>query len=185
MEAFDNALDGHMRQFFGPGWRTMCHQSAKVSATALQILYPTLNIGMKRVELIALMEGAGSFVHIGWAEDPERIEGKYPVHFATAVGNGLYDPTFHQLKDAKTRLDLPPHSFFYAEHFLSNAPLDRDGIRWVGLPRTTGMLRVGYKVHVTLQPPVEMEGMMSESTARMHAEAVVSRLQKPYLGASV
>lgn len=178
IEAFDNALSGHMQQSFGPAWRSMCHQSAKVAARALKLLYPALHVEMKRVELLAMMEGAGGFVHIGWADDPERIEGKIPAHFATTVGTGLYDPTFHQLRNSKTPLDLPPQPYFYAERFLADAPTDRHGIQWVALPRSTGMLRVGYKVHPMLEPLIPMEGMMSDSTAQVHAAAVAARLQR-------
>lgn len=180
IEAFDYALDAHMLPAFGPAWRSMCHQSAKVAAKALKLLYPALPVELKRVELLALMEGAGGFVHIGWADDPERIEGKIPAHFATTIGTGLYDPTFHQLRGSKTPLDLPPQPYFYAERFLVDAPTDRQGIQWVGLPRSTGLLRVGYKMHPMLEPLVPMEGVMSDSAAQAHATAVAARYQRIY-----
>lgn len=50
-----------------------------VGKNSLQILLPNI-----KVELVAWMEGAKSFVHVGWIED--KIEGKMPDHFAVSVG---------------------------------------------------------------------------------------------------
>lgn len=176
--AFDRALDGYMSNEIGAAWRGMCHQSAKVSAIALRQLYSHLPVELKRVELVALMEGAGRFVHIGWADDPAQIPGKIPAHFAVSVGSALYDPTFHQLRSVKTPLELPDEPYFYAERFLVAAPMDPDGFRWVGLSRSKGTLRVGYKVHGNEHLNLPRQALMSDSQAHAHAAAVVALVTK-------
>jgi hypothetical protein len=175
LEVFDFLMDRHMSENFGEEWRTMCHQSAKIAALALARLYPKTDIALSRVELIALMEGAPGFVHIGWADDPAAIPGKMPAHFAVKVGTGLYDPTFWQLRFVKTPLNLPSEPYFYVPEFLAKAPLDNDGFRWVGLERPTGMLRIAYKMQSILLPFDTSQGLMSEETAEAHAAAVVLR----------
>lgn len=177
---FDAALATHMHTAFGPAWRSMCHQSAKISTLALKTLFPDLSVELKRVELIAMMEGSPRFVHIGWAEDPNRIDGKFPAHFATAVGTGLYDPTFHQLRNVKTPLTLPDEPFFYAARFLTDAPIDRDGVRWAVWPKGAARLRIGYKVHSELHADLPAGLLISDRKAQAHAAEVVRQV-KPLL----
>lgn len=179
---FDAALARHMHTAFGPSWRTRCHQSAKVSTFALRLLYPEVSVELKQVELVALMAGADRFVHIGWAEDPNRIDGKIPAHFATSVGGGLYDPTFSQLRDVKTPLTLPAEPFFYAARFLTDAPVDSDGFHWAAWEHGSGRLRIGYKVHPELRRELPVGMLMTDQEAEAHAGAVVRQL-RPLLSA--
>lgn len=184
MAIFDAVLASHMHAAFGPAWRSMCHQSAKVSTVALRHLYPGASVELKQVELVALMAGAARFVHIGWAEDPNRIDGKIPAHFAAVIGTGLYDPTFSQLRNVKTPLALPPEPFFYADRFFLDAPLDTDGFRWAAWEAGSGRLRIGYKIHPELHGAVPAGMLMTDEEAEAHAAAVVRQMQ-PRLSAKI
>lgn len=173
VDKFDDALDQYMRQAVGEMWRTKCHQSAKIAAKALARLYPNLYVEMRRVELIARMEGAPRYVHIGWLHDPHKIDGKAPVHFAVAVGQALYDPTLGQLHYAKTPLDIPPEAHFFEPSFFSRPVTAKDGFRWGSAQRPLGLLHVGYKMQPAKVPSEVMRDMMSDEEAREHARKVV------------
>lgn len=174
---FDKVLDKYMLGFAGENWRTMCHQSAKIAAKSLLLLLPNLKIEMRRVELIAKMDGGNSFVHIGWLEDSNKIQGKFPAHFAVAIGSGLYDPTFYQLRFAKTPLDLPDEPFFYFSEFFKT-PKDREGFRWLSERRPTGRLHIAYMMQSTPIPEEEKRKLMSDGIAKKHAKKVSDLFRK-------
>jgi hypothetical protein len=179
IEQFDKVFEQYMFDFAGIKWRTMCHQSAKIAAKSLQLLLPNIKIEMKRVELVAWMEGGKSFVHIGWLQDENIIEGKMPAHFAVIVGNSLYDPTFYQLRLCKTPLDLPEENYFYYPDYFK-LPKDENGFRWVHDKRPSGMLHVAYM----LQPaPLNLseedkKGLLSDNLAKKHANKIADICKK-------
>lgn len=106
IERFDAILDSYMSANLSSlgqaHWRTFCHKSAKIAAFALTELFPAVPIKAHLVELIARMADGKSFVHIGWKEDHDVRPGTYPMHWAVQLGPHLYDPTFAQLKNART-----------------------------------------------------------------------------------
>jgi hypothetical protein len=175
-ELFDRAMDMHLRQAFGPGWRTMCHQSAKIAAKALRLLQPTLPAELRRVELAGYMkETAGDtqrkMVHIGWIDDPRPVRaGDVRAHFAVVIGDGIYDPTFAQLGTRTTPLDLP-EPYFYSPGVLS-APLGFEDFHWGMAERPGGLLCVGYKLQPTPLDATMRQHLMSDSQAKPHARRV-------------
>jgi hypothetical protein len=177
MEKFDQLYEQYMFDFAGSKWRTMCHQSAKIASRSLQLLFPNIKIKMRRVELIAWMEGGKSFVHIGWLEDPNKIEGKMPAHFAVEVGKGLYDPTFYQLRLCKTPLDLPEDSYFYYSEF-AKLNMDKNGFRWFHGNRPSGVLHIGYMFQDALLPKEELTHLLSDGEARKHGEKIAALCKK-------
>ena len=174
VDAFDTALAHYMAQEFGKDWRTQCHQSAKIAAYALRALHPDFHIEARRMELAAMMQGAGSYVHLGDANDPPMAEGKVPMHYAVVVGTGIYDPTFWQLSRCATPLDLPEVPYFYVDRCLEITP-DDSGFRWVGLRRPTGLLGVGYKLQDIPLPGPILAKLMTEELAHQHGARVAAR----------
>ena len=177
MEKFDEVFEKYMLDFAGPKWRTMCHQAAKISAKSLQLLFPNIKIKMRRVEVIAWMEGGKSFVHIGWLQDPNKIEGKMPAHFAVEVGKGLYDPTFYQLRLCKTPLDLPEDPYFYHNEF-AKLIADKNGFRWFYGNRPSGVLHIGYMFQNEQIPKEDLSKLLSDGEAKKHAEKVAALCKK-------
>jgi hypothetical protein len=173
-ELLDAALAAHMHKVFGVAWRSMCHQSAKVAQKALQRLYPAQSVQLLRVELVAMMDGAGSFVHIGWSEDEEKIPGKNPAHFAVRIGSALYDPTFAQLKGARTPLDLPPTPYFFHTSFFEQVENYATNFRMMAQKRPTGLLRVGYKMQPETLSAEILQTFMSDDVAERHAIELIA-----------
>lgn len=176
---FDQALDRYMSsrgEFQGDQWRHACHQSAKIAAAALNLIWPACRARVQRVQLLAYMAGAGAFVHIGWPDDPSAIEGKYPMHWAVCLGADLYDPTFWQLTKAKTPLDLPPEPFCYvpqlAKRMADPEAREEDGVVWMSSSGARG-LRIGYGLVEREIPAVEARLLMGDADARRHASEVV------------
>jgi hypothetical protein len=177
MKKFDELFEQYMLDFAGSNWRTMCHQAAKIASRSLQLLFPSIKIKIKRVEVIAWMEGAKSFVHIGWLEDPNKIEGKMPAHFAVEVGKGLYDPTFYQLRFCKTPLDLPEDQYFYYPEFIK-LNVDKNGFRWFYGDRPSGVLHIGYMFQDAPLSKEDLEQLMSDGLAKKHGEKVAALCRK-------
>jgi hypothetical protein len=177
IEKFDKLFEQYMFDFAGPNWRTMCHQSAKIASKSLQLLFPQIKIKMRRVEVIAWMEGGKSFVHLGWLEDPEKIEGKMPAHFAVEIGKGLYDPTFYQLRLCKTPLDLPDEPYFYYPKF-KDLIKDSNGFRWFHGDRPSGILHIAYMFQDVPLPKEELEKLLSDKEAKHHGQKVADLCKK-------
>lgn len=175
IDAFDQAMERYMTVEFKSNWRTMCHQAAKISTRALQMLFPQQPVIMQRVEMIAAMRGAPGFIHLGYPDDPAR-PGKIPAHFAVTVGAGLYDPTFAQLKNASTPLDLPNTPYFFLRGLLNQEPRDfhtEKGFHWASFPaKAKGLLLVGYKVQPRPLPEEFQSLLMPDGLARRHARRV-------------
>jgi len=174
-DLFDQAMNAHMSQAFGPKWRSMCHQSAKIAAKALRQLAPGSSAELQRVELAGYMKHAPDvqrkMVHIGWVNDPRPIRhGDIRAHFAVVIGDAIYDPTFEQLGTRTTPLDLPA-PYFYSTSVLS-APLGFEDFHWGMAERPSGVICVGYK----LQPePIAQEFrqfLMADAAAKPHARRV-------------
>lgn len=189
VERFDRALSRHMEVAIGGGpefWRTMCHQAARISARALHMLFPAEAIDVRRVELIGKMNSAQRFVHIGWSEDREVIDGKHPMHWAVHIGRGLYDPTgMHQLRMAKTPLRLPDVKFLFHPEMFDMArkadPNDAGGFGLAGIrPESEGddFLWIGYKLVDKPLPPDVEAGQMAEGLVRKHAKKVADLYRK-------
>lgn len=171
--AFDDVLAAYMTGCFGIGWRTMCHQSAKIAVAALKETVGG-EVRIRRMELVALMADGTAFVHIGDPGDPAE-PGKIPLHFGVQGGNALYDPTFGQLCQSRTLLDLPDEPFFFSENFFSSDALaDAQGFRWSAQQRPTGILRVAYKVQPAPIPVHIAENLMTDAVAALHAKAIVA-----------
>ena len=175
MDVFDRVFAHYMQQTFGAAWRTQCHQTSKIAAYALRIVYTGCEARAQRVELVAMMEGAQACVHIGAVDDSTVIEGKVPMHFAVVINNGIYDPTFSQLALCKTPLDLPPEPYFFADRCLDFIQPNEEGIYWMGTRRPSGLLGIGYKlVDAPLAPHIAAD-LMPEEVARRHGGCVASR----------
>ena len=166
---FDGILDQYLSAFHGPSWRTMCHQSAKVAAKALNAVPVKHGASLCRVEMAVMMKNAQGFVHIGDPDD-ERIDGKVPMHFVVRIGDAAYDPTFWQLRFVKTPLDLPQKPFFFAPNVWgADAPEDSRGFRWSAVDRPTGTLLVGYKLQPAPLPLDVSQPFMPDDVADKHA----------------
>lgn len=171
---FDRILDLYMRAVPGWGgtaWRGSCHRSAKVAAAALNVLFPSVEVRVRRVELIALMAGATSFAHLGWKGDTRVLDGMFPMHWAVEVDGGLYDPTFWQLNQAKTPLDLPERPFCYAPGLVRNMEdrrgVDGEGFAWIGNDAAPG-LRIGYCLRDDPLPAAITAALISDDEALFH-----------------
>lgn len=174
---FDQAMDQHLKQAFGPNWRSMCHQSAKIASKALRLLAPGLSAELGRVELAGYMQETEPgekrrMVHIGWLNDPRPVQaGDIRAHFAVVMGDGLYDPTFAQLETrAKTPLDLPV-PYFYSPTLLSTT-VGFEDFHWCMAERPSGMLCVGYKRQPAPINPADMRYLISDGDAKPHARRV-------------
>jgi hypothetical protein len=173
---FDRALDQHLRAEFGPTWRTMCHQSAKIAAKALRLLSPAMPAQLARVELAGYMAAEGAetqrrMVHIGWKDDPSPVrEGEVRAHFAVVIEDGVYDPTFEQLGTRATPLDIPA-PYFFSESMLS-APLGFEDFHWVTATRPTCRLCIGYKLQPAPISSASRQQLMSDAEAKPHARRV-------------
>jgi hypothetical protein len=191
---FDAALAQYMAITFDGGdsstwpmlnhWRTKCHSGAKIAAFALRLLFPLEAPMLLRVEMKAKMAGSVRFVHTGWADDPNRFQGSYPMHWAVRVGKGLYDPTFWQLRVTRTPLELPDEPFFFAPEFFKFASdpqyVDTEGFLWAQMqrPGSNQTLWVAYMMQPRPLPPEEEAILMSDGQARRHAERVVALFRK-------
>lgn len=172
----DAAMDVYLTSLFGVNWRSMCHQSARIAATALNIIEPALDAKAIRVELLAKMMGDHHrLVHIGWANDSAVLLGKAPMHFAVQFGDALYDPTFWQLSRAKTPLDLPPQPYFSSEKFCGEV-WRRDSMNTVVQAMPSGILRVVYKL-VDHPRDVPFRTQMTEENVTKHAQHVVNTIK--------
>jgi hypothetical protein len=173
---FDRALDQHLRAEFGSGWRSMCHQSAKIAAKALRLLSPAMPAQLSRVELAGYMAAVGPetqrrMVHIGWNDDPRPVrEGEVRAHFAVVIEKAVYDPTFEQLGTRATPLDIPA-PYFFSPAMLS-APLGFEDFHWVVAPRPSGRLCIGYKLQPAPISSASKQLLMTDAEAKPHARRV-------------
>jgi hypothetical protein len=169
-----------MRPTFGPDWRTKCHQAAKISARALQMLFPPQRIELQRVELIATMKDGPGFVHLGCPDDPARPV-RIPAHFAVTIGASVYDPTFAQLRNVQTHLEMPQEPYFYLQDLLKAEPKayqGQEGFKWSSIPASTGLLLVGYKLQPAPLPDGFESLLMPDGLARRHARRVADLWRK-------
>jgi hypothetical protein len=120
---FDRAMDLYMSTRYGgdDAWRAACHKAAKIAAAPLQEILPSVPVKAVLVELMAYMDGGTRLAHIGWRNDPQTIQGFFPMHWAVQIGDDLYDPCFWQLRNTKTPLRLPAEPYFYAADWFARA----------------------------------------------------------------
>lgn len=175
-ELFDQAMNLSLGATFGPGWRTRCHQSAKIAARALRLLLPSMPAEMRRVELAGYMDyGKGEterrMVHVGWINDPAPLRpGQIRGHFAVIIGDAVYDPTFSQLGMLTTPIELPA-PYFYAKGVLT-APRGFEGFHWGVDTVPSGRIWVGYKLQPAPLDQASLRGLMTDCAAKPHARRV-------------
>lgn len=174
---FDRAMDLYMSARFGGdnAWRVACHKAAKIAAAALERILPSVPVKAVLVELVAYMDGGTSFVHIGWRNDPHKIPGAYPMHWAVQIGDDLYDPCLWQLRNMKTPLRLPATLYFHAPNWFARArsgeATDAEGGTWCIDSGGPGR-NVGYLVRDDGLPSGVRAQLMNRDTVRVHAGQV-------------
>jgi len=174
---FDRAMDLYMSARFGGdnAWRVACHRAAKIAGAALEGILPSVPVKAVLVELVAYMDGGTSFVHIGWRNDPHKIPGAYPMHWAVQIGDDLYDPCLWQLRNMKTPLRLPATPYFHAPDWFARArsgeATDAEGVTWCIDSGSPG-LNVGYLVRDDGLPSGVRAQLMNRDTVRVHAGQV-------------
>lgn len=174
---FDRAMDLYMSARFGGdhAWRGACHKAAKIAAAALEGILPSVPVKAVLVELLAYMDDGTSFAHIGWRNDPEKIPGAMPMHWAVQIGGDLYDPCFWQLRNMKTPLRLPAAPYFHAPDWFARAhsgcATDAEGVTWCIDSGSPG-LNVGYLVRSDELPSRVRAQLMNRDTVHAHASLV-------------